>query len=94
MTPSGWRLDKANKDDGAYLAEEFWVILHLGQGVKDVGEEHHGEALLFLGRGAWCIRRSAVVLAAPLVVKCQQLYESERERGREICVSVLKTEED
>lgn len=31
-----------------HLAEELWVVLHLGEGVKDVGEEHHGEALLLL----------------------------------------------
>lgn len=58
-----------------YLAEQVWVVLHLGQGVEDVGEEHHGQALLFLGGGARGVGGGAVVLSAALVVQGQQLRE-------------------
>lgn len=57
----------------SYLAEQVWVVLHLGQGVEDVGEEHHGQAFLFLGGGARGVGGGAVVLSAALVVQGQQL---------------------
>lgn len=53
----------------SYLAEKLRVVLHLGEGVKDIGEEHHGEALLLLGGSAGGGGGNAVVLTAPLVVQ-------------------------
>lgn len=74
----GGESEQRRKGGDAHLAKQLWIILHLGQGVEDVGEEHHGEALLLLGRCTGSVGRGAVVLAAPLVVKRQQLYPRAR----------------
>lgn len=70
------RMRVTNSDETRQgLPKQFRVVVHLAERVEDVGEQHHGEALLLVGGGAVDAlpARAAVVLGAALVVQRQQL---------------------
>jgi hypothetical protein len=51
---------------------------HLGKGIKDVGEEHHGKPLFFVAsRTVTALTtNSAIIFAATFVVKGQKLEKN------------------